>query len=154
MGNLDTGELLVIVGVGAGCLLYIGMLILGVWEVIVAHRLKKHARSTTAHVEYVDIRGNRFGVYGKMRFSYTANNKIHSKQQTVSKYVAMGLLSGPKEVSILFLPKKPSVARLAQEPTNYMRMFNMAITLVILVVLVLLALFIILVTINNQPNYY
>jgi hypothetical protein len=153
--NLNRADLLVIAGLCAGILLYMITLIMGIWEIITAHRLKKHARSTTARIEDIDIKSaGQAGTYGKIRFTYTVNDTTYTKKQTINKYVAMGLLSGPKEVSILFLPKKPSVARLVQAPTNTMRIRSMVIVLITLVVVALLILIGVLLVANNQPSYY
>src|SRR5579875_2540317 len=127
--NLNMADLLVIAGLCAGILLYMITLIMGIWEIITAHRLKKHARSTTARIEDIDIKSaGQAGTYGKIRFTYTVNDTTYTK--------------------------KPSVARLVQAPTNTMRIRSMVIVLITLVVVALLILIGVLLVANNQPSYY
>lgn len=147
-------DIIVIAGIISMGLLYMVMLIQGFWEIVTTRKLHTHAQSVRGHIDDVDIKSaGQAGSYGKVIFRYTVNDITYSKKQTVNKYTAMALLSGSKEVTVLFLPKKPSVARLALNPSNYTRILGLIIALIILGILGALILIGILRTTSMSSTY-
>lgn len=147
---------------GGMVLFFLGTIIAGCVEMITSRRLRAHGITAEGSIQDIDLRPRPAGVYGKVRFTYRVNDATYTRKQTVGKDTAMSLLAGrsalplfaePKKVTVLVLPKRPSVARLASEPSNYMRIYNCAVLLVILVLLAVLFLFLLLATLKTPSNY-
>jgi hypothetical protein len=133
-------------------------LILGCIEFNVSGRLKKHAKEVKGYVTYVDIKAERAligsHIYGKVEFTYQVNDVTYCKRQTVDGLTARVLLPREsREVTVLFLPQKPSVARLFMARRDYKRIHNFTWALGFLGFIVLFILFLLLIAISNQPNY-
>jgi len=126
-------------------------------------RLRKHGESIEGQLEWVDLKSTRpGGVYGKIGFTYRVHEKTYAKKQTVDKDTAMALLSGrtafplfskPTKVTVLVLPKRPALARLAMAPSDRVRIVIFVVALIVLGFIVALMLVVLLATTNTQPNY-
>lgn len=152
-------------GIFFGCpTLMLILVIMGCVELVTTRRLRKHGQSIEGQIEDVDLKSSPrpVGVYGKVRFTYHVNERTYTKKQTVDKDTAMALLSGlpafpllsePTKVTILFLLKKPTLARLAIAPSDRMRMVNCVVALIVLGFIAALILVGVLLDINRYPNY-
>ena len=143
-------------------LFFLGVILLGFIEMITAHRLRKHGETGEGQLQDIDLKGRGRVVYGKVKFTYHVNDVTYTKKQTVDKNTALAFLADipalprfaePKKVTVLFLPRRPSVARLVAAPSDYMRIFNCVVMLIVLGSLVALMLCVIFSSMNQQPNY-
>jgi|SRR5579884_308617 len=133
-------------------------LILGCIEFNVSGKLKRHAQEVKGHVTYVDIKAERAligsHIYGTVEFTYQVGDVTYRKKQTVDGLTARVLLPREsREVTVLFLPQKPSVARLFMARRDHKRIRNFAWALGFLGLVVLFILFILLVAVSSQPHY-
>lgn len=102
------------------------MFCLGCAEVSTVRKLNKHGQRITGKAGYVTITSTRFmgvGTYGIVHFTYPFRDAedhehIYTGEQTVDSDLAMRLLRQAKDVPVLFLPRKPYVARLAWTAGN------------------------------------
>ena len=149
--------------VGGPTLMLLIMVIIGCGELMVTRRLRKHGERIAGQIENIDLKSTirPAGVYGKVRFTYRVNERTYIQEQMVDKGTALALLSGqpafplrsgPTQVTVLFLPKRPVLARLAIAPSDYMRMVNCVVALIVLGVLAALILAIVLASVNMQPD--
>lgn len=155
---MDANYILPIIIVGSIVTWIIVGQILGCVELIVSGRLKRHAQKVKGQITYVDIKAERALIgsrtYGKVEFTYQVNDVTYRKRQTVDGLTAIVLLPREsREITVLFLPQKPSVARLFMEPRDHKRMYNFTWTLSFLIFVVLFILFLLLIAISSQPNY-
>ena len=148
---------------GSPTLMLLIMIIMGCVELMTARRLRKHGESIEGQIEDVDLKSSPrpVGVYGKVRFTYRVNERTYTKKQTVDKDTAMTLLSGlpafplrgQKKVKVLFLPKRPALARLVIAPSDRMRIVNFVVALIVLSSIAALILVGVLIDINRYPSY-
>lgn len=148
---------------GGPTLMLFIMVIMGCVELMTTRRLRKYGERIEGQLEDVDLKSARpGGVYGKVRFTYRVQERTYTKKQTVNKDTgiallsrlpAFPLLSGPPTVIVLFLSKRPSLARLAIAPSDRMRMVNFVVALIVLGCIVALILVVVLAPITTQPNY-
>jgi hypothetical protein len=114
---------------------------LGCTEIVVYCRLKMHARRVTGQVTSAFILSDRLHSYGEVGFTYQVGGVFYHKNQTVPKKTAQALLPLPskraisrgaskKEVTVLFLPQNPSIARLLITPRDHERMCLFIVMLV------------------------
>jgi len=140
------------------------MMGIGCVEYTVAHRLSKYGEHVEGSIEYVDLKSARpGGVYGKVCFTYKVHDHTYTKKQTVDKDTAVMFLRGmpaaswlsKEHATVMFLPRKPSVARLAAAPSDRMRILNCIVALIVLGALVALILVGILAytNTNSYPSY-
>ena len=135
-----------------------GMLDSGLHRINISSKLKKRAQEVKGRITYVDIKAERAligsHIYGKVEFTYQVGDVTYRKRQTVDGLTARVLLPREsREVTVLFLPQKPSVARLFMACRDHKRIRNFTWVLGFLGFIVLLILFLLLVAISNQPNY-
>jgi hypothetical protein len=143
-------------------LMFIIMIGMGCVEFTVAHRLRKHGENVEGYIEYVDLKSTRpGGVYGKVCFTYKVHDRTYTKKQTVDKDTAVAFLTGmpaaswlsKQQITVIFLPRRPSIARLAAAPSDRLRILNFVVALIVLGFIVALMLISILVYINSYPSY-
>ncbi|HEY7417422.1 MAG TPA: DUF3592 domain-containing protein [Ktedonobacteraceae bacterium] len=132
---------------------FIYFIVLGCIEIVVYIRLKLHARQVTGQVTsaYITSTMRSLYYYGEAGFTYQVGGVTYRKNQTVTKKIAKSLLPLPsrkarlrgvtKEVTVLFLPQNPSIARLLMAPRDHEKMYNFIIALGFLLFVVLATFF-------------
>lgn len=113
----------VIVYGGLG-LMFLVVIIWGLRETHLTRKLAEHAESTKGQLLDVDIKtiSQKGGAYGVVIYTYQVGNDTYSIKQAVDRDTARSFLqSRSKEVTVLFLPEKPSLARLEIAPSDYMK---------------------------------
>lgn len=149
--------------VGGGILMLLIMVIFGGGELMTTRQLRKHGERIEGQLEDIDLKsGYPRRVYGKVIFTYRVNERTYIQEQTIDKDAALALLSrqpafpllsGPMQVTVLFLPKRPVLARLAIAPADYMRVVGCVVALIVLGVLAALILVVVLASVNMHPDY-
>lgn len=147
---------------GCPLLAMIVMMILGCVEAMRTRTLRKYGEQVEGYIEEVDLKAERrpIGIYGKVSFTYRVNEKTYTRRQTVPEEIALAFLtarplfSGSEKVSVLFLPRRPRVARLAISPSDHARIRHALLSMIILLVLVALFLILVFASVNRQPTYY
>lgn len=149
--------------VGGPTLMLLVMVIIGGGELMTTRRLRKHGERIAGQLEDIALKsGYPRRVYGKVRFTYRVNERTYTQKQTVDRDTALTLLSrqpanslrsGPMQIIVLFLPKRPALARLAIAPSGYMRVVGCVVALIVLGVLAALILAVVLASVNMQPDY-
>jgi hypothetical protein len=155
---MDAKYILPIIMVGSIAAWIMVCLTLGCIELIISGKLKRRAQQIKGRITYVDLKAERVligsRVYGEVEFTYQVNNVTYRKRQTVDGLTARVLLPyESREVTVLFLPQNPSVARLFMASRDHKRMYNFFGAIGFLGFVILLILFILLVAISSQSDY-
>ena len=135
--------------------------VLGCIEIVVYIRLKMHAQRVQGQVKYAHFTSLRYHSYGEVGFTYQIGGVFYHKKQAVPKKTVQALLPLPseraisrgaskKEVTVLFLPQNPSIARLLIAPRDHKRMYLFVMMLVFLGVFALGML--LAMALGNQPG--